>query len=459
MVQAGELIERKYRLKHEIGQGGMAVVWEAEHTTLGSSVAVKFVRAEGRDADRLAERFLNEARAAAKVRHRHVVEILDFGRTDELPYMVMELLPGRSLEDALRMEDAPSIEDRLRFVAEALSGLAAIHDEGLIHRDLKPANIFVTHDADGEFAKILDFGLSRTMADPVPGAEAMLAGTPEYMSPEQARGEPLDRTTDIYSVGVVLYELLSGELPFQHEDLNQLLDAICTDVPPSLRTLPGMPKELAELVEQAMHRNAGRRYADARAMRAALLSTRESVTDLRTPLTVQSAVLSRSTCAVTLAGTMDAPRVGSLISTLPPRGSVSDPPLVSTGDEVSTSSQEFARDRPDVMTEPARARWLWAAAVLVLIGGLVYAFSNQDGETSPGDERSPRVVPQTLVVEEPETVAPEPPPASEMTPDPLVDEVEEPAVSPMNLSMRPRMRSIPNPNEDVPEGLVRDPGF
>lgn len=457
MVQAGELIERKYRLKREIGQGGMAVVWEAEHTTLGSSVAVKFVRAEGRDADRLAERFLNEARAAAKVRHRHVVEILDFGRTDELPFMVMELLPGRSLEDALRAEDSPHVDDRIRFVAEALSGLAAIHDEGLIHRDLKPANIFITHDADGEFAKILDFGLSRTMGDPVPGVESMLAGTPEYMSPEQARGQALDHTTDVYSVGVVLYELISGELPFQNEDLNQLLDAICTDAPPSLRTLPGMPSELADLVERAMHRKSDRRYTDARAMREALLATRDVVSELRRPITIRNAVLSRSTCAVTLAGTMDEPRVGSLISTLPPKQQTSsDPPKTSTRTPVESASDPVDAA---VMTEPVRRSWRWAVAVVLLAvaGGVAYAFTS-DEPASPQEERSEPAVPQVAIVEEPET--PEVPsrPASDMTAT-FVDEVDEPPVSPMILSMRARMRSLPNPTEEEPEDLVRDPGF
>lgn len=456
MVQAGELIERKYRLKREIGQGGMAVVWEAEHTTLGSSVAVKFVRAEGRDADRLAERFLNEARAAAKVRHRHVVEILDFGRTDELPFMVMELLPGRSLEDALRAEDSPQVDDRIRFVAEALSGLAAIHDEGLIHRDLKPANIFITHDADGEFAKILDFGLSRTMGDPVPGAESMLAGTPEYMSPEQARGQALDHTTDVYSVGVVLYELISGELPFQNDDLNQLLDAICTDAPPSLRTLPGMPSELADLVEQAMHRKSDRRYADARAMREALLATRDMVSELRRPLTIRNAVLSRSTCAVTLAGTMDEPRVGSLISTLPPKQQASSDPKTSTRTPVETADPVDAA----VLTEPVRrSSWRWAVAVAVLAvaGGVAYAFTS-DEPASPQEERSEPAVPEVTIVEEPESSEVPTPPATEMI-TPSEDEVDQPPVSPMILSMRARMRSLPNPTEEESEDLVRDPGF
>ena len=445
MVQAGDLIERKYRLVREIGRGGMATVWEAEHTTLGSSVAVKLIRAEGRDASALAKRFLDEARAAARVRHRHVVEILDFGRIDDdVPFMVMELMPGRSLEDAIRAEDAPSLSERIRFVSEALSGLAAIHDEGLIHRDLKPANIFVTHDADGHFAKILDFGLSRTMGEQIPGAESMLAGTPEYMSPQQARGEPLDRTTDIYSVGAVLYELLSGEVPFRGAELGELLRAVCEETPPSLRTLPGMHTELAEVVERAMHRSPSRRFAEAREMRRALVDATKDLSRMHAPVVVRAPALSRSTCALTLEGTIDPFTSGSLVSTLPPPDERAD---------------ERATVPPLAHPEPRRWRWgLFALALLGLTAAAAYALSSSSSE----EEDAPRVVVDEPAV--PEDPAPEP-----IESETLTEVIEEPArveeapavrePSPNEMSMRPVSRMVATPIEVDPDELARDPGF
>src|SRR5690606_16234190 len=188
----------------------------------------------GTGSQQLAERFLEEAKLAAGLRHRHVVDILDFGVTpDGKPFMVMELLEGQSLAD--RYNDGPAVTDweLLEIVAMTLSGLAAVHDAGILHRDVKPENIFLVQDADGIFPKLLDFGISRGF-----GAvgrvtrTGVVVGTPQYMSPEQARGKKdLDARSDLFSVGVVLYEGLAGEVPFDSENPGDVLIAVATEDP------------------------------------------------------------------------------------------------------------------------------------------------------------------------------------------------------------------------------------
>ncbi len=266
----GEILGSKYRLEETIARGGMARVWRATHVTLNRPVAVKFIESWG-DGDEPIERFLREAKVAASVRHRHVVDILDFGtsRNGE-PYMVMELLEGEPLDQRLSRE-LPEIDEFIDISTQMLSGLDAVHRAGIVHRDLKPGNVFLTSDeVDGVFARLLDFGISQGV-DEISAQQKVVIGTPEYMSPEQAFGEPLDFRSDIYSVGVVLYEMLSGTLPFEHSEPQQVVELVAHKTPLSIKELrPDLP-ELCEVVDRAMAREPARRYQSAREMRQALL--------------------------------------------------------------------------------------------------------------------------------------------------------------------------------------------
>lgn len=274
MLEPGTIVGDKYRLEEPIGQGGMATVWRAVHTTLDRPVAVKFLEAVGTQAQKLAERFLQEAKLAAGLRHRHVVDIQDFGVTETgQPYMVMELLEGSSLAD--RYEEGPPVSDwdAMEIAAMTLSGLAAVHDQGILHRDVKPENIFLVEDADGMYPKLLDFGVSKGFdSDRRITRTGAVVGTPDYMSPEQARGvRDIGPRSDIFSMGIVLYEAFTGVTPFESENPGDVLINVATAEPVSLAELrPDLPVELVALVHKSLAKDPDHRFVDARAMREAI---------------------------------------------------------------------------------------------------------------------------------------------------------------------------------------------
>ncbi|MBZ0116604.1 MAG: serine/threonine protein kinase, partial [Sandaracinaceae bacterium] len=270
---AGAVLGGKYRLDEPIARGGMARVWRATHVTLGSPVAVKFIERVDTDRADTTERFLREARVAASVRHKNVVDIIDFGVVSaggcDEPYMVMELLEGKAL-DHLLGERALSTGEAVELTLQILNGLDAVHRAGIVHRDMKPANVFVSEDQDGLFARLLDFGISLESDGPA-SAERVVVGTPEYMSPEQAFGDPLDARSDLYSVGVILYEMLSGLVPFEDPDPKKVIDLVATSSPPPLVQVRSDIPQLCGLVDRALARSPADRFEDARAMRRALL--------------------------------------------------------------------------------------------------------------------------------------------------------------------------------------------
>ncbi len=271
----GVILGEKYRLEEAIARGGMARVWRARHMDLNRPVAVKFVDGAGAGASGI-ERFLIEAKVAASVRHKNVVDIIDFGFVepadgDPEPYMVMELLEGETLGE--RIERSPLSDDESVDIAlQLLSGLDAVHRAGIIHRDLKPGNLFLTHDHDGTFARLLDFGISEGAEPSSSRDSGLVVGTPEYMSPEQAFGAAIDLRADLYGVGVMLYEMLSGgRLPFEHEEAPRVLEMVVAGVHTPLRTLRPTLIDLSAVVERALAKNPDDRYKNARDMRRAIL--------------------------------------------------------------------------------------------------------------------------------------------------------------------------------------------
>jgi serine/threonine-protein kinase len=264
-----------YRVEAPIGRGGMGVVYRAVHPLIGRKVAVKTLLPELAEDPEQAARFLKEAQALSAVKHRGVIDVISFGKLpDGRQYMVMEFLEGEALDEALHREGSFSPIRALTLIDEVLDALSAAHRAGVVHRDIKPANVFLLTQSNGtKVVKVVDFGLARhagTGALARAGAKtSLMAGTPEYFSPEQARGLAATPRSDLYAVGVMLFELLSGQLPFRDAIVTELLDAHLSKPAPRVSSvIGGIPDALDAFVASLLEKDPARRPASADVARA-----------------------------------------------------------------------------------------------------------------------------------------------------------------------------------------------
>jgi dienelactone hydrolase/predicted Ser/Thr protein kinase len=259
----GSTFAGKYRILQEIGHGGMGVVYKAEDTTLKRTVALKFLPAELARHEEAKQRFIREAQAAAALDHPNIGAIYEVGEADGQAFITMAFVEGKTLRE--RMASQPlETGEAVRLAAQIASGLVEAHQKGIIHRDIKSANIMVT---DKGQAKIMDFGLAKITGGPAITTEMKTIGTVAYMSPEQARGEELDVRTDVWSLGVVLYEVLSGRVPFAGERETSILYSIVHEQAQPLRKLnPRIPAEVQRIVERALKKDREERYQTAAQM-------------------------------------------------------------------------------------------------------------------------------------------------------------------------------------------------
>jgi serine/threonine protein kinase/WD40 repeat protein len=240
-----------YRILKLLGQGGMGAVFQAEDTHLCRPVALKVMLPAYADDRAARERFLREARAAAAIKHDHIVTIYQVGEGNGVPFLAMEFLRGAPLDRWLEKYPRPTVSQILRLGREVAAGLAAAHAKGLIHRDIKPGNVWL--EAPAGRVKILDFGLARSQKDVQITQSGLILGTPAYMSPEQARGQTVDHRSDLWSLGVLLYRLATGKLPFAGTDMISTLTAIALEEPPPVLDLnPDLPPALVGLIERLL---------------------------------------------------------------------------------------------------------------------------------------------------------------------------------------------------------------
>jgi eukaryotic-like serine/threonine-protein kinase len=273
--EADTLVANKYRLVRELASGGMGSVWVAHHTDLEVDVAIKFMLEKTASRELGRQRFKREARAAAQLRSPHVTQILDYGVWEGAPYIAMELLVGRGLDDVMAQEAPLTLERTALIVSQLCRGLRVAHAAGIIHRDLKPSNVFLARVGDEEIVKILDFGVAKdqTAQFQVGAATASgaLVGSPRYMSPEQTIGDDLDARSDLWSVALIAYEMVTGLHPFQEQHLGQLLQSIASKAVPAPTSLvPVLPDSVDELFDRALARKREGRFASATELGEAL---------------------------------------------------------------------------------------------------------------------------------------------------------------------------------------------
>jgi predicted Ser/Thr protein kinase len=250
----------RYRVERHLGSGGMGSVYKAFDPSLGRWVALKFLHRN--DASQT-ERFLREARAQARVSHPNVCQVHEVGEAEGRPYIAMQYIEGRSLGELC---DELPLADKVRLMGDTARAIHAAHRTGLIHRDLKPGNILLARDEGGEVHPyVVDFGLAMAQDDVSLSRTGMISGTPGYISPEQAQGGALDRRTDVYSLGVVLYELLAGRPPFTGSNLARILVQLVQEEPKPLRQVaPSTPEDLETIVGKCLEKDPARRYESAR---------------------------------------------------------------------------------------------------------------------------------------------------------------------------------------------------
>ncbi len=271
-LEPGTKVGGRFHIERMIGSGGMGAVYLARDEKLGEHVALKVMRDMQLAESSVIERFRREVTAARRISNPHVVRLHDLGEEDGMLFLSMEYVAGDSMREVIRRQGVLPV-DRVRAIAlQMCEGLSAAHEAGVIHRDLKPENILLSAGgANGTSVKIIDFGIAKLADLEGMTATRIILGTPQYMAPEQIRGRPVDSRTDLYALGIVLYEALSGRPPFDGTSAISIGFAHCSEPLPPLRTKrPEVPEPWEAFVHRALAKDPAHRFASAQEMRAAI---------------------------------------------------------------------------------------------------------------------------------------------------------------------------------------------
>ena len=268
MEMIGKLISGRYRLIAPLGEGGMATIWRALDEQLDREVAVKLLREQYGNDPGFAARFKQEARAAGSLQHPNIVPVYDYGTdTDGAQYIVMQLVEGEDLAALLRERTRLETDDAVRVAIGVASALEAAHRRGLVHRDVKPGNILITDDGE---VKVTDFGIARAVAEASMTVTGTTLGSVHYFSPEQARGDEVTGASDVYSLGIVLYEMLTGRRPFEADSAAGVALKRLNEDPPPPESFVPVPSGLSAIVMRALQREPADRFPDAGSFAEAL---------------------------------------------------------------------------------------------------------------------------------------------------------------------------------------------
>ncbi len=395
-----EIVGGKYRIVRFLASGGMGSVYEAQHTVVRRRFAVKFLHHELSLRRELLARFQLEAEAAGALESEHVAAAVDFGiAPDGAPYIVLEYLVGESLEHLLEREGRIPLERATQLVQQAARGVQAAHASGIVHRDLKPHNLFVCRREDGtDLVKVLDFGVAKLEFLEKSGAATRtgtVLGTPSYMSPEQARGEKnVDHLSDVYALGAILYELLSGKKPHPGESHNAILHHIATQPPlPLALAAPELPAALVAVVERALAGSIQERPASAEEFAVALAPWAR--TGVWPPPKLEPSAPRHAEPSTTLPAPVSAPPSAGFGAVLAAQasGRESVAPASGTPESIELASRDRKSARPE-RTPPLRGGVVFAGAA-VLAAALYFFVSGGPKHAAEPESVPPRVPDQT----------------------------------------------------------------
>jgi eukaryotic-like serine/threonine-protein kinase len=350
------LFDGRYRIQRKLGAGGMADVYLAEDQELGRRVAIKILNSRHGNDDQFIERFRREAKNAAALNHPNIVSIYDRGEAEDTYYIAMEFLDGRTLKELIVSRGAAPINVTVEYARQILSALRFAHRHGIVHRDIKPHNVLV--DAEGR-VKVTDFGIARAGTSQMTETGSIV-GTAQYLSPEQARGGEVDPRSDLYSLGIVLYELLTGKTPFDGETPVEIaMKHLSTTPKPPSKLRPDIPRELDMVVLRALAKNPDDRYQTADEMEADLERVARGARVSATTVDAATEVLRRPAPAEAAAASATA---ATMIAPPPSAAAAGAPPAVVEEEEVVAGE---GADRP---------LWPWLVAVGFVIAAVIAGF-------------------------------------------------------------------------------------
>jgi tRNA A-37 threonylcarbamoyl transferase component Bud32 len=429
----GRTVAGRYKVIKLLGEGGMGQVYLAEHSAIEKRIALKVLRAEYAHKGEIVTRFQQEAISASRIKHPNVLDVFDFGQLENgCFYLAMEFLDGNDLADELQRSRVLTAPRALPIALQICRALSAAHAKGVVHRDMKPENVFLQRTADGEeIVKIVDFGIAQLKPSNEEAAAqsthrrltrtGMIFGTPEYMAPEQASGKHADLRCDVYAVGIILYELFTGAVPFTGETFLGVLTKHLSETPPAMRTVfpdVQVSPELEAVVQRALAKDPAHRYQNMNELAAALVATPEGhYAALRGPYSMVGAD-GRSSALPVGAQHPTAPQFAGVPSTLREAGGPGTPggrgatavtlPREPTGVSASAETQTGGEAVTRIPTKgPSGVAVALSVLGVLVVGGGAAAYLARAGET-------PAAVPSTAQAKQPEPppVAPEPPPVA-----------------------------------------------
>ena len=433
LPKPGDRFADKYTIVRMVGEGGVGVVYEAMHDRLEKRIALKVLRSEARKAGEWVTRFEREARTAVKLRGANVARVFDVDSLpDGTPYMVMELLEGQDLADELHERKTIPVAEAVRYILEACSAMAEAHAYGIVHRDLTPGNLFLAKVGDRRVIKVLDFGISKVSDDRGVNVTTMdsALGTPQYMSPEQIRStSQVDPRADVWSLGVILFEMLTGMPPFWGNNASAIIAAVIADPPRPLRALrPDLPDELVAVVMKALEKYPSNRFQKVEELAAALAPFTPALQPL--PIDDPPSMPTSERLLQRAWATPQTPSVPELVADV-------------TGDAVM---------EPPRRPRSARTTWLLVSASGIALGAVLAAVAVS--RSAPGGASSPAAQPPGPVA----TPSFSPPPVETTSqPAPAASDDSGPAASPSSASPAPAKAPIPTPHAGLGGGRDTPP--